>query len=74
MKKSILIIGIVLIVAGVAALALRGVSYTKREQVLKIGPIEATAETQKTVPIPPAAGIAAIIGGAALVYLGTRKA
>jgi hypothetical protein len=66
-------IGIVLIILGVAALALRGVSYTKREQVLKIGPIEATAETQKTLPIPPAAGIAAIVAGAALVFVGSRK-
>jgi hypothetical protein len=71
--KPVLILGIVLIILGVAALAYRGISYTKREQVLKIGPLEATAETQKTLPIPPAAGIAAILAGAAMVYAGSRK-
>ena len=38
------IIGIVLIVIGIIALAYGGITYTKREKVLDLGPIQATAE------------------------------
>jgi hypothetical protein len=67
------LIGILLIVFGVVALAVGGFSYTEREKVLDIGPLEATTETRKTVPVAPIAGIAAIAGGIALVVVGSRK-
>lgn len=47
-----MLIGIVLIVAGGIGLALRGFSYTREEQILDVGPIEATAETRESVAIP----------------------
>src|SRR5438132_160197 len=49
------IIGIVLIVAGVLALAYQGIRYTTRETVVDLGPIHATAEREKTIPLPPSA-------------------
>ena len=52
------LIGILLIVFGVVALAVGGFSYTEREKVLDIGPLQATTETRKTIPIAPIAGIA----------------
>ena len=61
------LIGILLIVFGVVALAVGGFSYTDREKVLDIGPLEATTETRKTIPVAPIAGIGAIAGGIALV-------
>jgi hypothetical protein len=67
------ILGIVLIVAGIIALAYGGFSYTKREKVLDIGPVEATAEHRETVPVPPILGGAAIIGGIALLVVGSRR-
>ena len=67
------IIGIILIVIGVVALAYGGFTYTKREKVLDIGPIEATAEKQKTVPFPPILGGACLVGGILLVIVGSRK-
>lgn len=67
------LIGILLIVFGVIALAVGGFSYTQREKVLDIGPLEATTETRKTIPLSPIAGIAAIAGGIALVAVGSRK-
>jgi hypothetical protein len=67
------IIGIVLIVIGVISLAIGGISYTKREKVLDIGPIEATAERQKTIPLPPLLGGLALAGGIVLVIAGSRK-
>ena len=70
--KPAAIAGIVLIVLGLAALAYQGFSYTSRETVIDIGPIKATADTQKTVPIPPIAGVVAVVAGVALVFAGKR--
>lgn len=71
--KGTTIVGIVLIVLGIAALALGGFSYTDREKVLDIGPIEATTEQTKTVPLSPIAGGAAVVAGVALVIAGSRS-
>jgi uncharacterized membrane protein YidH (DUF202 family) len=71
--KGTTIIGIVLIVLGIAALALGGFSYTDREKVLDIGPIEATTEERKTIPIPAVAGGAAVVAGLVLVVAGARS-
>jgi hypothetical protein len=70
--KPAAIAGLVLIVLGLAALAYQGFTYTSRETVIDIGPIKATADTQKTVPIPPIAGVVAVVAGVALVVAGKR--
>jgi hypothetical protein len=67
------IAGIVLIVLGVLALAYQGITYTTRETVIDIGPLQATADTEKTLPLPPVLGGAAIAGGIALFVLGSRR-
>jgi hypothetical protein len=67
------ITGIILIVLGVIALAYGGISYTKEEKVLDIGPIEATAKTRETIPLPPLLGGLALAGGVALMIAGSRK-
>jgi len=61
--RPITIIGIVLIILGVFVLASEGITYTKTEKVLDIGPIEATAKHDKTIPISPIVGGAALVGG-----------
>jgi uncharacterized membrane protein HdeD (DUF308 family) len=66
-------LGIVLIVLGVLALAYQGFTYTTRETVIDIGPIEATADRERTFPLPPVIGIAAIAGGVVLLMAGGRK-
>jgi len=71
--KPIAVLGIVLVVLGLGALAYQGITYTTRETVVDIGPIHATAERQKTVPLPPVVGITAVVGGVALLIVGTRK-
>lgn len=71
--KMIAIVGVLLIVIGLASLTLGGISYTKREKVLELGPIEATTETRETIPLPPILGGLALAGGVALLILGTRK-
>ena len=71
--KPVAIVGVLLIVLGLAALVYQGVSYTSRETVIDIGPITATADRQKTLPIPPVLGILAVAGGVALLVVGARK-
>ena len=56
-----------------AALAYQGFTYTTRETVIDIGPIKATADREKTFPLPPILGIVAIAGGVALMFGGSRK-
>lgn len=68
------IIGIVLILLGVLGLALGGFSFTQKEKVLDLGPIEATADDKKTVPIPPILGVLAVVGGVVLVATSARRA
>jgi len=66
------LIGVLLIVLGVAALAVGAIRYTTREKILDLGPIEATEEKHHTVPLSPLVGIAAVAGGIALVVAGSR--
>ena len=54
--KPIAITGIVLIVLGLAALVYGGINYTSRETVIDFGPIKATADRERTFPLPPVAG------------------
>jgi hypothetical protein len=68
--KPIMIIGIVLIALGVVALAYHGITYTSREKIIDIGPIQATHETKKTIPLPPILGGGALVGGIVLVIIG----
>ena len=67
------IVGIILIVIGVIALAYGGISYTRREKVLDIGPLEATTETRETIPLPPILGGLALAGGIVLLIAGSRR-
>jgi len=67
------IVGVVLIVLGVAALAYQSVTYTSHDTVVDIGPLHATADHQKTVPIPPILGGVAVIGGLVLLVAGLRR-
>ena len=65
-------IGIVLIVLGIVALIFGGISYTKKENVFDVGPIHATAEHKKTIPLPPLLGAVSLIGGVILLVAGKK--
>ncbi len=71
--KPIMVLGIILIILGVFALAYQGITYTTREKVIDIGPIQATKKTEKTIPLPPILGGAALVCGIVLVFVGSRK-
>jgi hypothetical protein len=64
---SVKTIGVILIVVGLVALAYQGITYTTREKVIDLGPIEASKETKRTIPLPPVIGIVAIAGGIILL-------
>ena len=71
--KPAAIIGIILILVGVVALAYGGFSYTKREKVIDAGPLQVSADREKTVPFPPLLGGLCLAGGIVLVIVGSRK-
>src|SRR6266581_2629860 len=70
--RPISILGILLIIFGIFAIASEGITYTKTEKVLDIGPIEATAKHHKRIPLSPVAGGIAVAAGVALVITGAK--
>lgn len=71
--NAMVFMGLVLIVLGVVALAYQGITYTTRETIVEVGPIEAKAERERTIPLPPIIGGMALAGGLLLVFVGARK-
>ena len=67
-------LGVILVVLGLVGLVWGGFTYTTTEKVLDVGPLEATAEKEHSFAIPDVAGIAAIIAGGFLVFVGRRRA
>ena len=72
MKPNALL-GIILIVVGIIALAYQGITYTPREKVVDIGPLQVSADKTKTLPLPPIVGGIALVGGIVLLVLGNKK-
>ena len=71
--RSTAIVGLVLIVLGLAALAYQGITYTTRETVIDVGPLHATAERHRTLLLPPVLGAVVVAGGIVLLVAGMRK-
>ncbi|MBP6716370.1 MAG: DUF3185 domain-containing protein [Acidobacteria bacterium] len=71
--KGVSLLGVLLIVLGVIALVYQGINYTSRETVIDIGPIKATADRERTLPLSPLFGVGAIAGGVVLLVVGSRK-
>ncbi len=71
--KPIAVVGIVLIMLGLATLAYQGMTYITREKVVEVGPVEVTAEKEETVRFPPILGAAAVGTGLVLVVVGSRR-
>jgi uncharacterized membrane protein len=67
------IIGIILIVIGIIALAYGGFSYTQREKVIDAGPLQVSTDKEKRVSFPPLLGGLCLVGGIVLVVIGSKK-
>lgn len=70
--NAVKMLAVVLVVAGVLALAYGGFSYTKDTTQVKLGPIELSVKEKKTVNVPLWAGIGAILAGGALLLFGCK--
>ena len=67
------ILAIILIVVGIAVFAYQGITYTSREKVIDVGPVQVTAEKTRTFPLPPIVGGIALVGGIVLLLVGNKK-
>jgi hypothetical protein len=72
--KPLSILGIVLIVAGIAGLFVSRISWTETKPVVKAGPLEINAQEDHSIWIPTAAGIASVLAGVGLVFAGRKAA
>jgi hypothetical protein len=70
--KSTSVAGILLVVLGALALAYQGITYTRHQKILDIGPFHATQDTQEHIPLSPILGGLALVAGIALLLVGAR--
>jgi hypothetical protein len=71
--KTSMLIGIFLIALGIITFAYQGITYTTRDKVVDLGPVQVTAEKTKTIPLPPIVGAIALMGGIVLLVMGNKK-
>jgi len=71
--KPVAILGVILIIIGIVALAYQGVSYTKKDKVVDLGPLKVETEKKETIPLPPVLGVVAVVGGIVLVAVSARR-
>ena len=67
------IVGIILVVVGVIALAMQAITYTTKERVVDLGPLKVDANKEKTIPLSPILGVSALVVGAGLLVVGATK-
>jgi hypothetical protein len=67
------IVGTILVVIGIVALIWGGISWTREETVVDLGPLEAKTETRETIPLPPLVGGIALVAGIVLLVVPSRR-
>ena len=71
--KPAVVIGVILIILGIVALAYQGITYTTKEKVVDLGPLKVEAKQEKTIPLPPLLGALLLVGGVVLVAVSARR-
>ena len=71
--KPLVVTGIILILLGILALSYNRITYTTEEKIVEIGPLTATAEKEKSIPLPPILGGLALVAGAGMVAVGYKR-
>jgi hypothetical protein len=71
--RGMILVGVILIVAGIVGLVINVVPIHHQEQVAKVGPITATKDTETDYIIPPWASVIVVVVGAGVAYAGTRR-
>ena len=72
MTRNLLLIGVVVVVLGIAGLIVQNVKFTETKEVLNVGPLQVTSEEQHNVPIPTIAGVVAVIAGLGMIFASRR--
>lgn len=67
------LIAIVLIVLGVIGLIAGGVSWTKKDKVVDLGPVEVTRTEHKSIPLPPVVGGLLLVAGVVLLVANGKR-
>ncbi len=65
--RGLVLVGVLLILGGLAALTWPVISYTRTEKVVDLGPVEVTADRERRVPVPPLVGGLAVAAGLVLI-------
>ena len=68
--RALMIIGVLLILFGIAALMFQGITYYTTDRVVDAGPLKVDVQKPHTIILHPIVGIAAVIGGIAMVVAG----
>lgn len=66
-------IGIIMMVVGIVMLIWTGFTYTKKEKVIDAGPLEVSADKEKTVTWPPYVGGILLAGGIIVFATGKKS-
>jgi hypothetical protein len=69
--KPLGLIGVILIIAGVVIVAMKGIPYTKSRNEVEVGPLKVTSQERGLVT--PIVGVAAIVIGGVLVFAGRSR-
>ena len=67
------VVGAALVVIGLVSLLWGGFRWTENKTVVDIGPVKATAEEHKTLPIPPVVGALLLVGGIVVLVVPARR-
>ena len=67
------LVGLILVVLGLVGVAYGGITYSRRREVARLGPVQVTTSEEHTIPISPIVGGVAILAGAALI-IAVRRA
>jgi nitrate reductase alpha subunit len=73
MKAFTTLVGILLIILGIISLGYHGITYTKQEEVAKLGDLKVTANTEKTIFLPPMLGGVSLAAGVILVLIARKN-
>ena len=71
--RLITVVALVLVTIGIVALAYQGITYTTSEKVVDLGPLQIEAKREKTLPLPPIVGVAALVAGVVLLLVRGRR-
>ncbi len=71
--KPLVLVGVILIVLGVAGFIVKRVTYTSDTSKIDLGPVQVTASEKRSIDIPDIASGIAVVAGVILVFVGARS-